>query len=153
VAYAYAVAVAIGVTCDAPKRDINGWDLHFRAQDTDQADGEQLVVQLKCTVNRLERVAGGQELSFPIPADDYNQLRKIKTHPPRMLVVVEVPDHSADQWVDMTDEQLLIRASAWYTILTGAPELEPGQKTKNVRLPVQQRFTPAALHANMRSCP
>jgi hypothetical protein len=91
VAYAHAVATAIGVTCEAPKRDINGWDVRFRALDTEQADGEQLSVPLKCTVNRLTRVSGGRELSLTIPGDDYEQLRTPKTHPPRMLVVVEVP--------------------------------------------------------------
>ncbi len=49
VAYAHAIATAIGVTCDTPKRDINGWDAVFRACDTDQADAAQLAVQLECT--------------------------------------------------------------------------------------------------------
>jgi hypothetical protein len=153
VAYAHAVAVAIGVSCDTPKRDLNGWDVHFRATDTEHADAEQLAVQLKCTVNRLTRVAGGRELSFPIPADDYNQLRKAKTHPPRILVVVEVPHPSPTRWVELSRQELLLKASAWYAILAGHPPLPAGQETKTIRIPVHQRFTPAALRANMRSCP
>src|SRR4051812_4255955 len=64
VGYAHAVATAIGVTCDTPRRDINGWDVVFRARDTATADGAQLAAQLKCTENRLTRVNGGRELSF-----------------------------------------------------------------------------------------
>jgi hypothetical protein len=153
VAYAYAVAVAIGVSCEAPKRDLNGWDLHFRANDTEHADAEQLAVQLKCTVNRLARVDSGRELSFTIPADDYNQLRKVKTHPPRILVVVEVPHRSPTRWVELSRHELLLKASAWYATLAGEPPLPAGQSTKTIRIPVHQRFTPAALRANMRSCP
>ena len=152
-AYAHALATAIGVTCEAPKRDINGWDVLYRAQDTENADGEQLAVQLKCTVNRLRRTTGGRELSFPIPADDYEQLRKTKTHPPRILVVVETIDPRASTWVQVTHSDLLLRASAWYVSLKGADPLPPDQRTKTVRIPVHQRFTPAALRANMRSCP
>ena len=152
-AYAYAVAVAIGVTVEAPKRDINGWDLHFRARDTENADGEQLAVQLKCTVNRLNRVAGGSELSLSIPAFNYDQLRQPKAHPPRLLVVVEAPTHSAMHWIGLSNEELLIKASAWYMSLAGEPALPNGQDSKTVRIPVHQRSTPATLAANMRSCP
>lgn len=153
IAYAHAVATAIGVTCESPKRDINGWDVLFRARDTEMRDGAQLAVQLKCTVARLTRVAGGRELSFPLDRDDYDNLRRQPTHPPRLLVVVEVPHSMASRCVDVSSQQLLLRASAWYATLAGEPPLADGQGSRAVRIPITQRFNPRSLHANMRSCP
>jgi hypothetical protein len=153
VAYAFAVATAIGVTCDVPMRDINAWDVLFRAQDTPDADGAQLAVQLKCTVHRLARVDGGRQLSFRLDASDYNHLRKTPAHPPRMLVVVEARHPSPRRWVETSPRDLLLNASAWYVALAGEPGLPAGQDTKTVRIPVHQRFTPTVLLANMRSCP
>ncbi len=90
-AYSHAIATAIGVSCETPKRDINGCDALFRGRDTDTADAAQLSVQLKCTVDGLKPVADGAELAFRLDRGAYNALRKTPTHPPRLLVVVEVP--------------------------------------------------------------
>ncbi len=153
VAYARAVGTAIGVTCADPKRDINGWDVLYRALDTATADAAQLAVQLKCTASRLRRVEGGTALSFPLHAKGYDDLRKTPTHPPRMLVVVEVPAHSPTRWIEVRPDKLLLMASAWYTSLRGEPPLPAGQQTVSVRIPITQRFNPRALGENMRSCP
>jgi hypothetical protein len=69
------------------------------------------------------------------------------------LVVVEVPHPCPNRWVEVFDEKLLVNACAWYTTLQGNAPLEDGQATTTVRIPVTQRFDPAALRANMRSCP
>lgn len=153
VAYAQATGTAIGVTCDRLQRDINGWDVHYRARDTDTADAQQLAAQLKCTVNRLQRVDGGRSVSFTLEVADYDNLRKVPTYPPRLLVVVEVPHHSPTRWVEVRPESLLLRACAWWASLAGEPALAVGQESKTVRIPVDQRFTPSALSANMCSCP
>ena len=54
VAYSHAMAAAIGVSCETPKRDINGCDALFRGRDTETADAAGLSVQLKCTVKGLK---------------------------------------------------------------------------------------------------
>lgn len=153
VAYAEATGTAIGVTCERLTRDINGWDILYRSLDTETEDAAALAVQLKCTVNRLTRVDGGRAVSFPLPAGNYDHLRKSPTHPPRLLVVVEVSHHSPTRWVEHQPEQVLLMASAWWRGLAGEPPLPETQQTVNVRLPMTQRFDPRALHANMRSCP
>jgi hypothetical protein len=153
VAYAHAIATAIGVSCETPKRDINGCDALFRARDTETADAAQLSVQLKCTLNGLTRVEDGNELAFRLDRSDYDHLRKMPAHPPRLLVVVEVPHPSPDRWVEVFDEKLLVNACAWYLTLQGDAPLENGQATTTVRIPMTQRFDPTALHANMCSCP
>lgn len=152
-AFVHAVAMSVGVTVDSPQRDINGCDVVFRAQDTDELDGAQLAAQLKCSVSRLVKVDGGKALSFPLDRKDYRHLRMPKTHPPRVLIVVQAPDHSPRRWVRMTSDLLLMHASAWYVSLAGDADIPDTQASKTIRLPRVQRFTAAALLANMRSCP
>lgn len=153
VAYVHAVATAIGVSCETPHRDMNGVDAIFRARDDGDTDGAQLAMQLKCTTKRLRSVNGEAELSFPLGRKDYDHLRMVRAHPPRLLVVVKVPDPPPSSWVEVSAEQLLLRASAWYATLWGEPALPDGQDTKSIRIPATNRFTPEALSANMRSCP
>jgi Domain of unknown function (DUF4365) len=94
IAYVHALATAVGVTCDHSHRDINGWDVHSVARDTEDADALQLAAQLECTVNRLTRVDGGRSVSFQLKRSDYNHLCKSPAHPPWILVVVEAAhDH------------------------------------------------------------
>jgi hypothetical protein len=66
---------------------------------------------------------------------------------------VEVLHPSPNDWIDVSEKELLMRASAWYVDLVGQPALPDGQESTAVRIPVGQRFDPAALRANMRSCP
>jgi hypothetical protein len=153
VAYSHAMATAIGVSCETPKRDINGCDALFRGRDTATADAAQLSVQLKCTVDGLAPVNGGAELAFRLGRDDYEALRRTPTHPPRLLVVVEVPNPCPTHWVEVLDEKLLMHARAWYATLKGNAPLAEGQQTTTVRIPVAQRFNPTALRANMCSYP
>jgi hypothetical protein len=153
VAYAEATGTAIGVTCESLKRDINGWDVLYRARDTATHDAASLAVQLKCTNNRLTRVSGGREVSYPIDRDLYDHLRKSPTHPPRLLVIVEVRHPQPPRWVDHSSASLWLNASAWWASLEGADSLPAGQATTTVRIPVTQRFTPRALLANMCSTP
>lgn len=151
VAYAEATGTAVGVTCESLKRDINGWDVLFRARDTPDADGAALAVQLKCTENRLARVAGGREVSFPVNRETWDYLRKVPAHPPRLLVVVEVFNSHPPRWVEHSHANLLLNASAWWATVRGSPALPDGQMSTTIRIPVTQRFTPRALLANMRS--
>lgn len=153
VAYAQATGTAIGVTCERLDRDINGWDVLYRGRDTETADAAQLAVQLKCTVNRLQRVDRGRAVSFPLDVKGYDNLRKVPTHPPRMLVVVEVPHESPPRWIEVHPSRLLVSAQAWYVSLAGRPPLPQGQHTVSIAIPIAQRFTPRTLRANMRSCP
>lgn len=153
VAYAHAVATCVGVSCDALKRDINGWDVLFRGRDHGGRDALQLAAQLKCTVGRLARLSSGRELSFQLDAGAYDALRIQPTHPPRLLIVVEAPSSSPLRWVEMSPTRLVMNASAWWASLAGMPDLAEGQGSTAVRIPISSRFTPRSLLANMRSCP
>jgi hypothetical protein len=153
ITYLHALAASIGVTCDHDDRDINGWDVRLAAKDTEEADALQLNVQLKCTAGRLRSVGGGHELSFPLGADDYDHLRRVPAHPPRLLVVVRVPDHASPGWVATSPTRLLVNAGAWYADLAGMPALEAGRESTTIRIPSEQRLTAKTLLGQMRSCP
>jgi hypothetical protein len=150
VSYVRAVATSIGVACDELKRDINGCDVLIRSEDTPTDTAQSLSVQLKCTVNRLHRSADGSEVVFPLRRIDHEHLRR-RDFPPRVLVVVEVPAHVQHSWVEIASDELVLKASAWWTSLEGQPALPAGQNTVNVRIPASSYFNAAALHANMRS--
>jgi hypothetical protein len=149
----HALAAGIGVRCEHSERDINGWDVHLAGLDTAEADALQLHVQLKCTVGRLRLLTNQRELSFELKRSDYDHLRKQPTHPPRLLVVVQVPDHRSSQWVGMDAQRFQVHAKAWYLSLVGQPALPEGQKSAVVHIPLSQRLTPSALIRQMRSCP
>jgi hypothetical protein len=149
----HALAARIGVRCEHSERDINGWDVHLAAEDTDAADALQLHVQLKCTVGRLKLLSNSHEFSFELKRSDYDHLRKTPVHPPRLLVVTQVPDHKPAEWMTMDSQRILIHAQAWYLDLAGKPELPKDQKSTVVHIPSDQRLTPASLLSHMRSCP
>jgi hypothetical protein len=149
--YAHALAISIGVKYEIPA-DLNSCDVQFRAKDTDDDDAASLAVQLKCTSSQVRRLRGGREISFPLEKHDYDNLRKSKPHPPRLLVVVEIPYRLSAESVRAAPHRLLVEASAWYASLKGAPALPSGQKHKSVRIPIGQRFDSRALRENMSSC-
>lgn len=153
ITFLHGLAASVGVTCDHDRRDINGWDVHLSARDTEAADALQLSVQLKCTVGRITLLANQRELSFPVGRDDYDNLRKTPCHPPRILVVVQVPDHHSPSWVDLGPDRLVVNARAWYQSLAGRGGLPEGQDSVSVRIPTSNRLTPQALLGQMRSCP
>jgi Domain of unknown function (DUF4365) len=152
ITYLHALAASIGVTCDHSDRDINGWDVKLAAKDTEEADALQLTIQLKCTAGRLRSVAGGYQLAFPLGLDDYDHLRRVPVHPPRLLVVVRVPEFASPGWITESPTKLLVNAAAWYADLAGMPSLKSGQESTTIRIPSEQRLTAKALLAHMRSC-
>jgi hypothetical protein len=151
--YATAIAAAAGVSWDIPRRDVNSCDVRFYARDDEHEDGPQLFAQLKCTVSGLTSIAAEPDVwRFSLKESNYRQLRIAKTHPPRVLIVVKCPADLSD-WVDVTAQQLIVRAEAWWVSLNGEPELPSGQQSTTVSIPRGQVFDVSALLANMRSCP
>lgn len=152
-AYVLALAAAAGVAWDIPRRDVNSCDVRFYARDNADEDAPQLNVQLKCTFNGLrESNEQPDDWRFQLKAINHRELSVVRTHPPRILVVVRCPDDFAD-WVAVSPTELLIKAEAWWVSLRGEAVLPDGQSSKVVSIPRAQRFDVSALVANMRSCP
>lgn len=152
-AYAFAIAAASGVAWDIPRRDVNSCDVRFYGRDSEATDAPQLFAQLKCTADGLRTNQKHQDhWRFSLEASDYKHLRVVKTHPPRILVVVRCPNDTAE-WVKVSPLELLLRAEAWWVDLAGEDELPDGQDSITVSIPQSKRFDPTALLTNMRSCP
>ena len=140
-AYAYAVAVKAGYVTAEYDKDRDGIDLRI------QAGGDMrpaLDLQLKATVNL--RHVSEEYVSFPLPRRNYDLLR-IGTQTPRLLVVFELPK-SEEEWVTVTDDELVIRHRAYWLSLSGWEETEHTTSI-TVRIPKRNRFNVDGLKALM----
>lgn len=98
-------------------------------------------VQLKCTSVPLDRV--GADIAFDLPVNNYDALRRTDTSIPQILVVQELPS-SADDWLSVSPENLVMRRAAWWADLWGAPATE-NTATVRIRMPLVRQFNPQAL--------
>ena len=141
VLYARALATRVGFLTSVPEPDRDSVDLRI------QAGGPRrpaLDLQLKATTGFGEPQAGG--LSFRLPMKNYNDLR-IFTQTPRLLVVLELPQHES-QWMTVTAEELVLRRRAYWLSLLGRDEV-PGQQSVTVRIPEHNVFDVEALQILM----
>ena len=106
----------------------------------------RLDVQLKCTAQMVVR---GDGVFFPLSVKNYDDLRSTELVVPRALMVVVVPEDLGD-WIEQTEEALLLRRCGYWRSLRGEPDL-PNEETVTVRLPRAQRLTPQALGEIMRT--
>ncbi len=97
-------------------------------------------IQLKAT--HRKDVEYDEYVSWTLDIDHYDRLRA-PAQAPHLLVVLLLPD-DVEQSVEHSIEQLVLRRCAYWVTMTG---MEPvrSQKSKTVRLPKSQVFSPAAL--------
>ena len=55
----------------------------------------------------------------------------------------------ADQWLDHSEDELIVRRCAYWVSLRGAEAMPPGVGSKTVYLPKAQAFTTGALRELM----
>lgn len=77
-----------------------------------------LKVQLKST--RQQPTDNGDSWSYPLDVKAYDDLRAETHATPRILVVLFLPTES-DDWLDCTEEYLLLRRCAYWMSLRGMP--------------------------------
>ena len=136
-AYAHAVAARAGYTTAVYDLDRNGIDLRIQAGG---AMRPALELQLKATVNL--RQADAESFSFALPVRNYNLLRK-PAQTPRLLVVLDLP-RDEQQWLTITDDELVIRHRAYWLNLLGAEETA-NRESVTVAIPRGNRFDVAGL--------
>ena len=83
---------------------------------------------------------------FPLPMNNYNDLRRRDTVP-HILIVLLMPKDDAD-WLNQTSEELTMRRCAYWMSLEGMSE-SPNVSTVTVRVPVSQPFDSAQLRDMM----
>ena len=135
--YARAVAARAGYNVASFDVDVDSVDLKI------QAGGSMrpaLDLQLKATVNLIERMDG--YVSFPLSIKNYDDLRR-DTQTPRLLVVLDLPEDD-QRWMEVTEEELVLRRRAYWMSLKGAEE-RTNLSTVSVRIPTTNLFNMESL--------
>ena len=136
-AYAHAVAARAGYTTAVYDLDRNGIDLRIQAGG---AMRPALELQLKATINL--RQADAESFSFDLPVRNYKLLRK-PTQTPQLLVVLDLP-RDEQQWLTITDDELVIRHRAYWLNLRGREKTD-NRESVTVAIPQANLFDVAGL--------
>jgi Domain of unknown function (DUF4365) len=151
-AYLHAVAAATGIGCSVADRHLDnaGVDAMVCARDQFAEDSVltdiTLHVQLKAT-SQQPTIRNGK---FSYVLDDvkqYDKLRRVSTVPYRILVVLFLPE-DAREWLQHTEEVLLLKRCAYWVSLRGAPETT-NTSSITIYIPVAQIFSPEGLQQLM----
>ena len=139
--YAQAVAARAGYVTEVPSTDRDSVDLCIRAGGRMRP---LLDLQLKATVN-LERPRDGF-LHFPLGIKNYNDLR-IESQIFRLLVVLDLPQDE-QQWMTITEDELILRHRAYWLNLQGYEETA-NESSVTVRIPEENLFNVESLRTLM----
>jgi hypothetical protein len=144
-AFVIAVATIAGFAVEAVRIDddsVDFWLVSRRKHYLIQSP--RIEVQVKCTA--AHAVANG-ELHFPLPLKNYNELRAVDTHLPRLLFVVTVPKDLND-YIAVLPDGLFLRAKCYWVSLRGMTETS-NSETVTVSIPAAQCVTPESLQILM----
>jgi hypothetical protein len=101
-------------------------------------------LQLKATIN-LGATKDGV-FRFPLKRRNYDLLR-ISTQVPRLLIVLDLPP-TEERWLTVTDDSLILRRSAYWASLAGAPESD-NETSVTISIDTARRLDTTALRALM----
>ena len=113
--YAHAVAASAGYVTAVFDYDRDGVDMEIRAGGYMRPG---IGLQLKATINLSD--SGERYFNFPLKRSNYDQLR-VPTQTPRLLVVLDLPKDE-NQWITITEEELVLRHCAYWVSLKGHKE-------------------------------
>ncbi len=102
----------------------------------------RILAQLKCTSNYKYIDMEKQELSFPLPIKNYNDLREVDDLP-KILIVVFCPKDNHD-WVQYSSLQSKVRFSGYWVSLEGEPAVN-NKTSVIVKVPFTQAFNNLTL--------
>jgi hypothetical protein len=140
-AYVQAVAAGAGYVVATMDFDRDGIDVEIKAGG---AMRPSIGLQLKATINLGEPAKG--VFRFPLRRRNYDLLR-LPTQAPRLLVVLDLP-RDETQWLTVTAESLVLRRSAFWASLAGAPETD-NEATVTVSIQSDHRLDTDSLRALM----
>ena len=110
-AYIRAVAADAGCQVTRPEPDIDSVDGVLMSS---FGRRPRIEFQAKATAQTIFR---GDELHFPLPVKNYNELRA-DTRTPRILIVLLMPEEES-HWLHQTDDELCLRHCAYWHSLEG----------------------------------
>ena len=141
-AYLCAVAAAANIKAQedtSPDDDSVDWML--KAGPDVYPNRPQLDVQLKCC---KQPITGNTTVNYRLKLKNYDDLRTTNLSVPRILVVVLVPP-TPPEWLEHTEDRILLRRCGYWVSLRGFPPLPAGQTRKTVNIPRAQQFTTVQL--------
>jgi hypothetical protein len=123
--YLHAVVSRAGGSCERTHDDADGMGIDARL--TFEGNGKVKVidinVQLKSTRKQLSLNNG--KYSFPLNADEYKKYTQTSITP--FLFVLFCLPENCDDWLTLTEEQLVLRKCSYWTSLIGAESCERNQ--------------------------
>lgn len=146
-AYIHAVAAKAGMECVGSGRHsdnrgidatINGWGLETGTY----KNSASVHIQLKATVS-VPSVKNNALAYFMDDVGRYDDLRSVHYQIPRILVVLFLPKNK-EQWLQISNEQLILKRCAYWTSLLDAP-VSANKSGQTIYLPQSQVFNPQEL--------
>ena len=135
-AYIRAVAADAGCQVTRPELDVDSVDGILMSS---FGERPRIDFQAKATTQTVLR---GNELHFPLPVKNYDDLRA-DTQSPRILIVLLMPQEES-HWLHQTDEELCLRHCAYWYSLEGRPS-KLNTYSVTVRIPVINIFNSQQL--------
>ncbi len=118
---------------DVAERTENGSRRYFQT-------GFDIDVQAKSTVSAE---LNEEHVVCDLEIKNYNDLRETTVGKPRILVLLVLPPDES-QWLELTEDELVLRRCAYWYSLRGADET-PNRQTVRIHIPRSNLFTVAAL--------
>ena len=146
-AYLHAVCSKAGLSCKQTDRhdDAVGVDAEiiYRGELKDTYLTEiQLNIQLKATTT--QPVVSERGFSYFLQGTKrYDKLRTDNSAIYKILVVLFLPENS-DDWLNCSEEELVMKRAAYWVNLYGAPEVDTTSGT-TIYIPTSNMLTPEAL--------
>ena len=83
-------------------------------------------------------------LPLELPIDCYNKYRGYNSLVPMIMTILLLPpDKELDQWLEQTEQELILKRCMYWVSLYGAPDVN--QKNKTIYFPKHNVFTPESL--------
>lgn len=147
-AYVYAVASAAGCICQRTTTPLDklGVDLIITGiAEQSLPNFPILYIQVKCT---SRNILNENSLRYPLNIKNYEELSANNTYPPRIIIVVTVPDRP-NNWLEQTEAELCLKRCAYWISLKGAAPTD-NKETVTISIPRTNIFSADALTTIMQ---
>lgn len=146
--YIYAVASAAGCICQRTTTPLDklGVDLIITGiAEPGLPNFPILYVQVKCT---SRNILDENSLRYPLNIKNYEELSASNAYPPRILIVVIVPDLVND-WLQQTEASLCLKRCAYWISLENAAPTD-NKETVTISIPRTNIFSVQTLTTIMQ---
>ena len=147
-AYVYAVATRAACSFEVPRVDMDSVDAKLTLRNDDDGSAARRSPEISMQVKAHTPTDVTEDrIAFVLKRKNQHDLVK-RTHVPRLLVVVVLPN-DAERWLSLDEDELILRRCGYWLNLLGDPPTT-NETSVTVHLPRLQRFDPDALRRFMR---